>query len=60
MTREQSALETKRKIKMATCGKEVAEAMIAHFREYVIPNTKFDKVDTPIDVLNSPLLTHLS
>lgn len=63
MDRIQSALETKKKIKAATCGKEVADAMIAHFKEYVIPAMGVPETmghATPIDVLNAPLLTILS
>jgi hypothetical protein len=68
MTREQSALETKKKIRAATCGKEIADAMIAHFKGYTIPAMGLRDSGlsetmghaTPIDTFNAPLLTYLS
>ena len=65
-TREQSQVVTKKKIRTATSGKEIAEAMILHFKTYTIPEMGVlgetekteTETETPIDFLNAPLLSN--
>ena len=61
MTRSESKVMTSKKIRTATSGKEIAEAMIAHFRTYTIPEMVVseeteDPRENPVDAINAPLL----
>jgi len=58
MTRDQSKMETLKKIKAASCGKEITEAILYHFRMYTIPEmgVSIEKNPSPVEVFGSPLL----
>jgi len=50
-------VETLKKIKAATCGKEISEAMMTHFKTFIIPEMgKTERAPTAVEVLSAPLL----
>jgi hypothetical protein len=58
MTREESKKDTIKKIRSHTCGKDITDAMLLHFRTYVIPELKTAPVKKEFyDELNTPLLS---
>ena len=56
MTREESAKETKRKIKAAKNGKEIALAMREHFRSYILPNLPIKKDESLLEMFDGNVL----
>ena len=60
MTREQSVVYSKRLIRSAKNGKEVAEAFLNHFRQFR-PDTveKTSPYDDALSLMNAPLLDGL-
>lgn len=60
MTREQSLKEAKRKMKRATSGKEMSEAMREHFKRFppkknLAKSPKQEDMDNFIDYLSRPI-----
>lgn len=56
MTREESAMMTKKRIREAKCGSDIAQAIIEHFKQF-----KNDQVEeSPVEVFTAPLLDNFS
>ncbi len=55
MTQEESFAQAKRKIKLAKTGKEIAEAMIAHFKTFPKIEKKASPYEDALNILNAPL-----
>jgi hypothetical protein len=58
LTREESKKETIRKIRSYTCGKEITDAMLLHFRTYLIPELKNEPKEDKYGDLGTPLLSN--
>ena len=57
MTRQESRIETLKKIRTATCGKEITEALLYHFKTFTIPEMGVsERAPTASEVFSGPLL----
>jgi len=60
MTREESKIETLKKIKTAKCGKEISEAIISHFRQFPPEGVPIRSEPSPYEVLSAPLINSMA